>query len=81
METTKTERGWVIETTNELDGMLEQGGVCGRKVLYSMETLAKLGIDYNTDPDEDWNDFVTIEEYLVREVAPDKVLKKGTVIE
>ena len=81
METTKTKRGWVIEITNERDGMLEQSGVCGRKVLYSMETLARLGIDCNADPEDDWNDFVTIEEYLVREVAPDKVLKKGTAIE
>ena len=81
METTKTERGWVIEITNEVDGMLEQGGVCGKRVLYSIETLAKLGIDSNADPEDDWNDFVTIEEYLVREVAPDKVLKKGTAIE
>lgn len=81
METTKTERGWVVEITNEVDGMLEQGGVCGKKVMYSIETLAKLGIDCNADPEDDWNDFLTIEEYLVREVEPDKVLKKGTVIE
>lgn len=81
METTKTERGWVIEITNEIDGMLEHGGVCGKKVMYSIETLAKLGIDCNADPEDDWNGFVTIEEYLVREVAPDKVLKKGTAIE
>lgn len=81
METTKTERGWVIEITNEVDGMLEHGGVCGKRVLYSMETLAKLGIGYDANPDDDWNDFVTIEEYLAREVAPDRVLKKGTAIE
>jgi len=81
MNTTKAKRGWVIEITNEVDGMLEQGGACGKKVMYSIETLAKLGIDYNADPEDDWNDFVTIEEYLVREVAPDKVLKKGTAIE
>lgn len=81
METTKTERGWVIEITNEIDGMLEQNGVCERKVLYLTETLARLGIDYNADPEDDWNDFVTFEEYLVREVSPDRVLKKGTRIE
>ena len=82
METVKTRNGWAIEITNTVNGMLEQGGGCGRRVLYLTDTLAKLGIDYAAaDPDDDWNDYISIEEFLIGSVAPDNVLRKGAVIE
>ena len=43
----RTERGWAIEITHMVHGMLEQGGLSGRRVLVTDETL-KL---YCIDPD------------------------------
>ncbi len=77
MEIRKTKSGWVFEITNRSYGMLEQGGICGREVLYKRETLEKLGIDYNDDPDGNWNEFVSNAEYLYHTTEPDKVIKKG----
>ena len=81
MDVRKTAAGWVLEITNRRDDCLEQGGVCGREVLYSRKTLTRLGIDYDVDPDSDWGEGTTYAEYLHRMVEPDKVLKKGVKIE
>ena len=81
MDVRKTRSGWVMEITNRRGDCLEQGGVCGREVLYSRETLAKCGIDYDADPDDDWNEGATYAEYLHRMVQPDRVLKAGVEIE
>lgn len=78
----KTKKGWKMEVTNESGGCLEQGGVCGEVVFWSNETLKRLGIDpVEQDGDDDWNDIMTISEYLCRHVEPDRVLKKGTEIQ
>jgi len=78
METRKTAKGWVIEITNTVNGCLEQGGVCGRRVLYTRETLAACGIDYDADPDARGVLGATPAEYLARQVEPDRVLRRGT---
>ena len=51
MSTRKTTAGWVIETTNRVYGMLEQGGVCGREVLYTRDQIERAGFRYEDDPD------------------------------
>ena len=81
MDVRKTRSGWVLEITNRIGDCLEQGGVCGREVLYSRETLAKLGIDYDADPESAWNEGATYAEYLRRMVTPDRVLKAGVEIQ
>lgn len=73
----KTKKGWKMKVTNEIRGCLEQGEFCGKVVFWSNETLERLGIDPVKDnPDDGWTDFITIEELLIREVAPDRILKK-----
>jgi len=34
-----TKKSIIIETTNRVHGMLEQGGICGRVVAYPISTL------------------------------------------
>ena len=82
MSTRKTKNGWIVETTNTVNGMLEQGGVCGREVLYKTETLERHGIAYDADPD-DWDvcDSASNEEWLSHEVNPDRIIKAGNIIE
>ena len=82
METRKTKSGWVILTTNMVHGCLEQGGVSGREVLYTRETLARHGIDYDADPTASINEHgTTIEQYLRERATPDRVLKAGDRIQ
>lgn len=81
MDVRKTKSGWVLDITSRRDDCLEAGGVCGRVVLYSRETLAKLGIDYDADPEGAWNEGATYAEYLHRMVQPDRVLKAGVEIQ
>jgi|AACY02.16.fsa_nt_gi hypothetical protein len=78
----KTKTGWVLEIANTVYGMLEQGGISGREELYKRETLAKYGIDYDTDPaGYDVCEHVTNVDWLRRSVGCDKVLKAGHIIQ
>lgn len=85
IKTKKTQQGWVMEISTNLSRseMYKQYGVIGEKVLYTKETLEKLGIDYNADPGKRQSIRLvrTIEETLVEEIVPDKVLKKGIPID
>ena len=85
IKTEKTQQGWVMEISTNLSRseMYKQYGVIGEKVLYTKETLEKLGIDYNADPGKRQSIRLvrTIEETLVEEIVPDKVLKKGIPID
>ena len=82
MKTRKTRKGWVIEITNTVHGCLEQGGVCGREIFYSLETLSKHGIDYNMDPDsDDISDGNSNAAWLHHCVTPDKVIRVGRTIQ
>ena len=75
-------KGWIIETTNTCYGMLEQGGVSGRRELVTNEQLAKLGITGNSD--EMYNDYVTNEDKLRHEIEdglPTRVIRKGHIID
>lgn len=80
METRKTKTGWIIETTNRINDCLEQGGRCGREVLYTRETLEKCGIPYDSDPEDEYNDCMTHEEYLAGAIEPDRVIRRGVEI-
>ena len=81
MSVRKTNSGWVVEITNMVHDALEQGGVSGREVLYTRETLAREGIDYGWDPDgRDLCAGATTLEYLLEQVEPDRVLKAGHTI-
>ena len=78
MKTTKTAKGWVIER----HGMLEQGGVCGRRVLYTLATLDKHNIGHNDDPTADFTgNGISTAAWLIHSVSPDRVLRKGHVIQ
>jgi hypothetical protein len=82
MKTKRTKKGWTMEITNMENDCLEQGGVLGRVIFWTNETLKKLGIDPCAQTGEDdWNDTLTIGEYLLQAVTPDKVLTKGVEIE
>ena len=80
MKWTKTEKGWICEITNRYHGCLDKGGVCGRREWWSNTTLIRVGIDPKSDPDEGWNDFVSIGEYVKYLIPSDRVLRKGTPI-
>lgn len=79
----KTRNGWVVEITNSINDMLEQGGICGGEVLFYRRTLKALGIDYNADPEACAgcvDPSVTHLDYLLHCVDPDRVLKAGHII-
>ena len=80
LKTKKTKSGWVIETTNRVYGMLEQGGTIGRRVLYTFGTLKRLGVSAQDRPNDEWCECCTIEQYVDRNGTPDKVIRKGHVI-
>ena len=82
MTTRQTAAGWVIDTTNTVHGMLEQGGICGREVLYSRAQLAEAGIAYDSDPDADYTgNGVSAAEWLIHCVSPARVLRRGQRIQ
>lgn len=81
IRTTKTKRGWVVETTNMRQGMLESGGRSERKVLYARETLDGLGVNYEDDPSSPWNEEYDIQTMLAHGVEPDRVLRHGHEIQ
>jgi len=81
MKATKTDKGWLIEITNMVNDISEQGGVCGRKVLYYKSTLAQLDIDYESDPAAPWNDGCTVAQYLQQRIEPDRIIRRGTLIQ
>lgn len=78
---TISKKGWIIDTTNTCYGMLEQGGVSGRRELVTNEQLAKLGITgtpndmYNAD----W--CITNEDKVRHEIKmgslPTRIIRKG----
>jgi hypothetical protein len=70
----KTEAGWTMDITHRRNGCLEQGGLCGRRVLYTRATLTRCGIDYDAEP----NDHA---DYLYHHIDPDRVLRRGVRIE
>lgn len=43
MNTKVAAKGWVVEITNMVHGMLEQGGVSGRKELWTWKALENIG--------------------------------------
>ena len=82
MSTRKTTAGWVIETTNRVYGMLEQGGVCGREVLYTRDQIERAGFRYEDDPDGIADgEFSRRAEMLEHNEQPAKVLRRGTKIQ
>jgi len=82
MDVRKTKSGWVVEITNRAHGMLEQGGIRDREVLYKRATLERCGIDYDSDPEDTINDHGTTQlQYLLNRIEPDRVLKAGTKIQ
>ncbi len=38
----KTKKGWIYEVTNVIGDCLEMGGICGKKIFWSNETLKRL---------------------------------------
>jgi hypothetical protein len=83
LNTTKTKKGWTIEITHTVYGLLEQGGVSGRKIFLSNATLKQLEIDPVWSPKGHENCGTpgpTNEEWLVHSVMPDRVLRTGTII-
>ena len=82
MTITISAKGWIVETTNTCYGMIEQGGVSGRRELVTNEQLDKLGITGN--PDEMYNDnYVTNEDKVRHEIEdglPTRVIRTGHII-
>lgn len=84
MNVRKTAKGWVIEITNTVHGCLEQGGICGREVLVTRDGLAKVGINYDDDPNKQIGDYQTPLWAIAKEFAAEqpgiqyaRVLKRG----
>jgi hypothetical protein len=81
MTVTISKRGWIIETTNTIHGMLEQGGVSGRRELVTNEQLAKLGIV--GAPGDMYNDGVDNEDKVRHEIRmgmPTRTIRTGHII-
>lgn len=78
---TKTAKGWTIESTSTVNGMLEQGGVSELREFYSNATLTRAGVDPESDPKAMWNEGTTVLQYISYMVPCDKVLNKGHKIQ
>ena len=81
MAITISAKGWIVETTNTCYGMLEQGGVSGRRELVTNEQLAKIGI--TGAPGDMYNDNVTNEDrvrFEIRSGMPTRVIRSGHFI-
>ena len=75
-------KGWIIETTNKVCGMLEQGGISGRRELVTYPYLSKLGII--GQPGEMYNEYVTNEDKVRHELRNgmySRVIRKGHIID
>lgn len=87
MRITKNDRV-LVETTNKVNGMLEQGGVCGRVVAYPLDGvlkatgLTRAEIDEADADDQapEYPEGVTIRQACERELRG-RVACKGGVIE
>ena len=77
----KGQVGWVVDITNEVHGMLEQGGWCGRKVLVRYESLIPILQAKSTDWTFRWPSRQEILDYIrASDWCGDRVLRKGCVI-
>ena len=77
----------LIETTNRINGCLEQGGVCGRQMSYDIQKVANLlGIPPDSLPgvceDDEamgWDSGITIKQAIEANLEG-KVVSNGTLI-
>ena len=72
MEYKWTKKGLLVTITNTVYGMLEQGGVTGRKVLYNTAQCKRINLHRGENPND--NDFFYV---LWQETEPVKVIRKG----
>ena len=81
----KTKKGWLVSITNMVNGMLEQGGMAGRKVLVPTAKLEELGIPYDTEPAMEWNDWMSVRDFVIDYAAHNapgcKVIRTGWLIQ
>ena len=75
----------LIDTTNEANGMLEQGGVCGQVMSYPLSgVMTATGMTREdieeADPDDDCREGVTIREACAWALTGHMV-RRGVVIE
>jgi hypothetical protein len=88
-EHTRTRKGWAIDITHTVHGMLEQGGLSGRRVLVRDETLKLYGIDPDNPESADMpvNEHGTTAGELLMDFLRrsdwrgDQVLRRGHVIQ
>lgn len=76
----------IIETTNTVNGCLEQGGVCGKRVSYPAADVARvLGIEvseielYDTDDEAPGRD-CTVGQALAHELGEGHIIRRGELI-
>jgi len=78
----------IIATTHTVHGMLEQGGVCGRRISYAGADIAEI-MECNTSKASAYNgtelvpgcDHVTLNQYLVKHGYKGRVVRKGELIQ
>lgn len=77
-----------IETTNSVDGMLEQGGVCGQIISYDATEIAKImecdeaeAAEMDGDEIVPGTSNVTLRQYIEFNGIEGYVVRKGTKIE
>jgi hypothetical protein len=51
MKAKVSDKGWVVEITNTVYGMLEQGGICGRVELWTWDALKSIGLQRSDTPE------------------------------
>jgi hypothetical protein len=82
---TRTRSGWTHTTTGSsayYGGALVQGASHGRVTLYQDSTLRRLGIDPAVSPEDQMRgDVCTQGEYLIQLVEPDRVVRRGSIVQ
>ena len=82
-----TNKSVIIETTNTINGMLEQGGICGMKIAYPIDvcervtglTAAELAAAKESDSPKGYTEGITLRE-IIEHAAKGRIISKGVII-
>jgi hypothetical protein len=75
-----TRTGLIVDVTNRVNGMLEQGGVCGRIEHYSEDDISALGITRDDNLNECGEMIYVTRLELIRARIQPRLLRRGITI-
>jgi len=77
INTVKTKSGWVLEYDGRNnDGCMVQGAIAGRRVLVKAESLKSLGLNYEDDPEGNFNEVTSNIEAIQHAISLERIRPK-----